>query len=235
ELHLQFVDAPPDDPLFAPDPYDIMHQQSMYGSVIAHTARTFDLVRARLRDMTPEQRALAEQVLAREGELDGVFGRITKRRIDGTRIRSHGDYHLAQVLWTGEDFKIIDFEGEPGRPLSQRRVKRQPLRDVSGMLRSLRYASAAALRSSQRPEDIPRMEPWAHAWTHWVTASFLGGYLEKAQGTRLLPRTDSDLALLLEFFLLEKCIYEIGYELNNRPDWVEIPLRGLLELMAGGA
>ncbi len=235
ELHRQFVDAPPDDPLFAPDPYDIMHQQSMYGSVIAHTARTFDLVRARLRDMTPEQRALAEQVLAREGELDGVFGRITKRRIDGTRIRSHGDYHLAQVLWTGEDFKIIDFEGEPGRPLSQRRVKRQPLRDVSGMLRSLRYASAAALRSSQRPEDIPRMEPWAHAWTHWVTASFLGGYLEKAQGTRLLPRTDSDLALLLEFFLLEKCIYEIGYELNNRPDWVEIPLRGLLELMAGGA
>ncbi|MGE0401874.1 MAG: maltose alpha-D-glucosyltransferase [Kofleriaceae bacterium] len=235
ELHQQLVDAPPDDPLFAPEPYDIMHQQSMYGSVIAHTARTFDLVRARLRDMTPEQRALAEQVLAREGELDGVFGRITKRRIDGTRIRSHGDYHLAQVLWTGEDFKIIDFEGEPGRPLSQRRVKRQPLRDVSGMLRSLRYASAAALRSSQRPEDIPRMEPWAHAWTHWVTASFLGGYLEKAQGTRLLPRTDSDLALLLEFFLLEKCIYEIGYELNNRPDWVEIPLRGLLELMAGGA
>ncbi|MGE0401675.1 MAG: maltose alpha-D-glucosyltransferase [Kofleriaceae bacterium] len=235
ELHQQLVDAPADDPLFAPEPYDIMHQQSMYGSVIAHTARTFDLVRARLRDMTPEQRALAEQVLAREGELDGVFARITKRRIDGTRIRSHGDYHLAQVLWTGEDFKIIDFEGEPGRPLSQRRVKRQPLRDVSGMLRSLRYASAAALRSSQRPEDIPRMEPWAHAWTHWVTASFLGGYLEKAQGTRLLPRTDADLALLLEFFLLEKCIYEIGYELNNRPDWVEIPLRGLLELMAGGA
>ena len=235
ELHRQLVDASADDPLFAPEVFDIMHQQSMYGSAIAHMARTFDIVRGRLRDMSPELCAVAEQVLAREGDLDRVFARITKRRIDGIRTRSHGDYHLAQVLWTGDDFKIIDFEGEPGRPLSQRRVKRNPLRDVAGMLRSLRYASASALRSGQRPEDVSRMAAWAHAWTHWVSAAFLAGYIEKAQGTRLLPRTDADLSLLLEFYLLEKCVYEIGYEINSRPDWVEIPMRGLLELMAGSA
>ena len=233
ELHLQLVDAAHDDPVFAPEPYDIMHQQSIYGSAIAHTARTFDLVRGRLRELTPEVRALAEQVIAREAELDRVLARVTKRRVDGIRTRAHGDYHLGNVLWTGDDFKIIDFEGDPGRPLSQRRFKRNPLRDVASMLRSLRYASATALRSGQRPDDIPRLDVWAHAWSRWVSAAFVSGYLEKAQGTRLLPRTDADLALLLEFFLLEKCVYEIGYEIDNRPAWAEIPMRGLLELMAG--
>jgi maltose alpha-D-glucosyltransferase/alpha-amylase len=148
------------------------------------------------------------------------------------RTRIHGDYHLAQVLWTGEDFVIIDFEGEPGRPLSQRRFKRNPLRDVAGMLRSLQYASAAALRIGRhRPEDVPRLEVWARAWSEWVSASFLGGYLDRARTTRLVPASDADLSLLVEFFVLEKCIYEIGYELNNRPDWLEIPLRGLLGLI----
>jgi maltose alpha-D-glucosyltransferase/alpha-amylase len=147
-------------------------------------------------------------------------------------MRIHGDYHLGQVLWTGNDFVIIDFEGEPGRPLSQRRFRRNPLRDVAGMVRSLRYASAAELRSGRhRPEDAVRLEAWARAWSGWVSAAFLAGYLERAQGSRLVPTNGADLAMVLEFFLLEKCVYEIGYELNNRPDWLEIPLRGLLELL----
>ena len=232
ELHLQLASAPADDPLFAPEPYDIMHQQSVYGSAIAHTARAFDLVRAHIGELAPDVRGLAEQVLAREGDLDHLFARITKRRIDGIRIRTHGDLHLGQVLWTGEDFKVIDFEGEPGRPLSQRRFKRNPLRDVAGLLRSLHYASAAALRAGQRRDDIPRLDAWSHAWNSWVSSTFLGGYLEAAHGSRLLPRTEPELALLLGFFLLDKCVIEIGHEIRNRQDWVEIPLRGLLELMA---
>jgi maltose alpha-D-glucosyltransferase/alpha-amylase len=232
ELHLQMVAAPVDDPLFAPEPFDIMHQQSIYGSAIAHTARSFDLVRGRIRDLPAETRALAEQVLAREGDLDRVFARITKRRIDGIRIRTHGDFHLGQVLWTGDDFRIIDFEGEPGRPLSQRRFKRNPMRDVAALLRSLHYASASALWSGQRRDDVPRLDAWSHAWNNWVSAAFLGGYLERANGTRLLPRTDADLALLLEFFLFDRCVVEIGKELDQRPDWVEIPMRGMLELLA---
>jgi maltose alpha-D-glucosyltransferase/alpha-amylase len=231
ELHLRLADLP-NDPLFAPEPYDIMHQQSLYGSAIAHAARTFDLVRGKLAALSPEVRALAETVLSREGELDQRYSAITKRRIDVARTRIHGDYHLGQVLWTGDDFKIIDFEGEPGRPLSQRRSKRNALRDVAGMIRSLRYASAAALRDGRhRPEDAQRLEVWGRAWSGWVSSSFLAGYLERAQGTKIVPRNDAELTLLLEFFLLEKCVYEIAYELNNRPQWVDIPLRGLLELL----
>jgi maltose alpha-D-glucosyltransferase/alpha-amylase len=231
ELHVVLA-SEPTDPLFAPEPYDIMHQQSMYGSVSAGMARTFDLLRARLPTLSPESRLLAEQVLARDGEIDRALERITRRRIDVIRTRIHGDYHLGQVLWTGEDFLIIDFEGEPGRPLSQRRFKRNPLRDVAGMLRSLDYATAAALRDGRhRPEDLPVLDVWARAWVQWVSASFLGGYLDRVAGTRIAPANDSDLELLLRFFLLEKVVYEIGYELNNRPDWVEIPMRGLLSLM----
>jgi len=235
ELHVELASAV-GDPMFAPEPYDIMHQQSIYGSVVAHAARTFELLRSRLGSLPPETRALAEHVVMREPELDAVLSRITRRRIDVVRTRLHGDYHLGQVLWTGDDFKIIDFEGEPGRPLSQRRFKRSPLRDVAGLLRSLRYASVAALRSGRRrPEDIAKLEPWARAWSLWTKAAFLGGYLERAQGSRLVPKTDADLQLLLDFFLVEKCVYEIGYELNNRPEWLEIPMRNLLELLGGHA
>ncbi|MDB4963548.1 MAG: alpha-amylase [Myxococcales bacterium] len=231
EMHVSLA-SDPVDPLFAPEPYDIMHQQSLYGSVSAQVARTFDLIRARMRTFTPEQRMLVEDLLPREGEIDTAIAQVTKRRIDVIRMRIHGDYHLGQVLWTGDDFVIIDFEGEPGRPLSQRRFKRNPLRDVAGMLRSLQYASAAALRDGRhRPEDVAKLEPWGRAWSDWVSASFLGGYLDRAKGTRLVPTNEKDLALLLDFFVLEKCVYEIGYELNNRPDWVEIPLRGLISLL----
>ena len=100
------------------------------------------------------------------------------------------------------------------------------------MLRSLEYASAAALRDGRhRPEDVATLQGWANAWSQWVSASFLGGYVDRVAGSRLVPPNDADLDLLLRFFLFEKVIYEIGYELNNRPDWVEIPMRGLLALL----
>ncbi|NVB77288.1 MAG: maltose alpha-D-glucosyltransferase [Kofleriaceae bacterium] len=231
ELHLVLA-SDPNDPLFAPQPYDIMHQQSIYGSVSAHMARTFELLRSHMPSLDPHVRAQADQILAREVEIDRLLEKITRRRIDVIRTRIHGDYHLGQVLWTGEDFLIIDFEGEPGRPLSQRRFRRNPLRDVAGMLRSLDYAGEAAMRDGRhRPEDREVLEVWANAWTDWVSASFLGGYLDRISGVRIVPPNDGDLEMLLRFFLLEKVIYEISYELNNRPDWVEIPLRGLLSIL----
>jgi maltose alpha-D-glucosyltransferase/alpha-amylase len=228
ELHLVLA-SEPNDPLFAPQPFDIMHQQSMYGSASGHLARTFDLLRSQVARFTGEQRALVELVLPHEAHIDRQLAAITTRRIDATRIRIHGDYHLAQVLWTGDDLVIIDFEGEPGRPLSQRRFKRSPLRDVAGMIRSFHYASAAALRDGRlRHEDVARLAAWAPPWADWVSAAFLGGYLDRAKDGVLMPKKQADLELLLGFFLLEKCIYEVGYELNQRPDWIEIPLRGLI-------
>jgi maltose alpha-D-glucosyltransferase/alpha-amylase len=165
--------------------------------------------------------------------VDARLAEVVSRKIEVDRIRSHGDYHLGQVLSTGDDFVIIDFEGEPARPLIERRYKRCPLRDVSGMLRSFHYAGAAALRRGRvRPEDAPLLERWVEAWVGWACAAFLAGYFRAAQGATFVPASDADTQLLIDFYALEKCIYEVAYELMNRPDWLEIPLRGVARLLS---
>jgi maltose alpha-D-glucosyltransferase/alpha-amylase len=152
------------------------------------------------------------------------------------RTRNHGDYHLGQVLHTGRDLVIIDFEGEPTRPLGERRLKRSPLRDVAGMLRSFHYViNGSTLRTelgaSIRREDEATLRPWIRAWYHWVSAAFLHGYRQSTAGASFLPTDESEWAILLDAFLLHKAFYEVSYELSNRPDWVQIPLRGILELL----
>jgi maltose alpha-D-glucosyltransferase / alpha-amylase len=152
------------------------------------------------------------------------------------RIRHHGDYHLGQILYTGKDFVIIDFEGEPSRPLGERRLKRSALRDVAGMLRSFEYAAFAELyrqtdQGSLPARDASTLEPWAEFWSAWVGAAFLKSYLAFSADQPFIPCKPEDLRLLLRAFLLEKAIYELGYELNHRPAWIGIPLRGLTRLL----
>lgn len=173
------------------------------------------------------------------------FGSILNLKITAQRTRTHGDYHLGQVLYTGKDFIIIDFEGEPARPLSERRMKRSPLRDIAGMLQSFNYAVNQALRYQVeigmiRPESLAQMEPWAHFWYGWVACAFLNSYLltatdgeavARGASDSFLPKTTQELQVLLNVYLLEKAVYELGYELNNRPDWVEIPLQRILQLL----
>ncbi|HEX6463190.1 MAG TPA: hypothetical protein VFZ98_02000, partial [Vicinamibacterales bacterium] len=148
------------------------------------------------------------------------------------RIRIHGDYHLGQLLWAESDYYILDFEGEPARSLPERRRKESPLKDVAGMLRSFDYAAYAALfaASDRREDAFSRLEPWARAWVHWTSASFLRGYTNTAGSAPFLPADRTQRASLLELFLIDKALYELRYELNTRPDWVRIPLRGLEEL-----
>jgi maltose alpha-D-glucosyltransferase / alpha-amylase len=137
------------------------------------------------------------------------------------------------VLFTGDDFVIIDFEGEPARPTSERRYKRCALRDAMGMLRSFSYVAEAVLRSGRvRPEDIAPLIPWAEAWTTWVGSAYLGSYLQSIAGTPLAPASPELTDLLLEFYELEKVIYEVEYELNNRPEWLHIPLAGMARILA---
>ena len=149
------------------------------------------------------------------------------------RIRCHGDYHLGQVLYTGKDFVIIDFEGEPIRPISERQIKRSPLRDVAGMLRSFHYAAYARLFEQQeagliRSDDFSHLESWGEFWHTWVSVLFLKAYLEVAAQGDFLPQTLEELQVLIDIYLLEKAIYEVGYELNNRPEWIRIPVQGIL-------
>jgi maltose alpha-D-glucosyltransferase/alpha-amylase len=154
----------------------------------------------------------------------------------GSRIRTHGDYHLGQVLRTASgDFAVIDFEGEPARPLAERRQKAPPLRDVAGMLRSIAYAAATLAASVERQLDLPTRELLTARWERDVRYGFLTAYLARQGGNAtLLPRNESNAARLLLFFEIEKSFYELAYELNNRPEWVGIPMRGIAKLLVAG-
>jgi maltose alpha-D-glucosyltransferase/alpha-amylase len=154
------------------------------------------------------------------------------------KTRYHGDLHLGQVLVAQDDFFIVDFEGEPARAVSERRLKRSPLTDVAGMLRSFDYAAHTVLYGAAggdviRSQDVPVLAPWARFWQQWASSAFLRAYLQQVAESSLVPRNREDLARLLNVLVLEKNVYELGYELNNRPEWVRIPLAGLLHALAG--
>ena len=222
-------------PSFAPEPFTPFYQRSLYQSMRNLTAQTFSLLRKRVGTLPETLRGQGREVLEMEERILKRFQGILDRKITAMRIRVHGDYHLGQVLFTGKEFVLIDFEGEPARSLAERRIKRSPVRDVAGMLRSFHYASYAPLigevGGSVRSDDVKSLEPWADCWNAWVSAAFLQGYLAAAKEGAFLPRTREELSILLDTFLLEKAIYELGYELNNRPDWVKLPLLGILSLM----
>jgi len=155
--------------------------------------------------------------------------------LTGLRMRIHGDYHLGQVLYTGSDFFIIDFEGEPARSPVDRRRLRSPLADVAGMLRSFHYAAFGVLfmplpGAQIRPEDRAPLEPWARYFHQVCARAFTAGYLDAASGAPFASAPEQ-LDTTLRLHLLEKNLYELLYELDNRPGWAELPLRGLLELL----
>jgi maltose alpha-D-glucosyltransferase/alpha-amylase len=219
------------EPGFGQEPFTLLHQHSVYQSAHAELARCFKKLRQSERSLPEDAAALAKSVLSAERVIDEQLRRITQSKISATRIRCHGDYHLGQVLFTGDDFVVIDFEGEPGRPVSDRRYKRNPLRDVAGMLRSFAYAAETALRSERvRPEDRARLAPWANAFRAWACASFVRSYLAGIQGESYCPPNPETTRLLLEFYELEKALYEVNYELNNRPQWLAVPLAGLARI-----
>jgi maltose alpha-D-glucosyltransferase/alpha-amylase len=153
--------------------------------------------------------------------------------LTAAKIRIHGDYHLGQVLWSEQDFYLLDFEGEPARSVAERRLKQSPLKDVAGMVRSFGYAAYAGLfaLTASRQADLERMEPWARIWQTWTTAAFLKGYFAATAGGPFIPAVASQRDALLQLFVLDKALYELNYELNNRPDWVRIPLYGIIDLL----
>ncbi|MBC5772657.1 maltose alpha-D-glucosyltransferase [Pontibacter sp. KCTC 32443] len=218
---------------FAPEDFSLHYQRSLYSSLTSLVRSNFDSLRQHLPKLPDAVRAEAEEVLNMRSEILERLKRIFSRKIDTLKIRTHGDYHLGQVIFTGKDFIIIDFEGEPARSFSERRLKRSPLRDVAGMIRSFHYAAYNALFQQDRAgkEDGGYLEDWAEQWYHYASNFFMYCYLEKTMGTGIVPDKEEDFEILMETFLLEKAIYELGYELNNRPDWVLIPIRGIKYIM----
>ena len=215
---------------FAPEPFSTLYQRSLYQAMRGSAGRVLRQLRTQLPSLPEAVRADAEQVIARQSQIFTHFARLLKRRIDAMKIRVHGDFHLGQVLNTGKDFVIIDFEGEPRRPLGERSLKRPPLVDVAGMLRSFDYAATVAL-TRETEADAPRLEAWKPPWVESASRNFLTGYLAVAGGAPFLPADSDDTKLMLELFLLDKAIYEISYELSYRPDYLPIPLTAVLRLL----
>lgn len=225
---------------FKPEPFSTLYQRSLFQSQRGLTAQVFQMMRKKIKDLPETMRQDAQSILDLREDILNRFRSMLKRKINAVRTRIHGDYHLGQVLFTGKDFIIIDFEGEPLRPISERRIKRSPLRDVAGMLRSFHYAAYSALFSRQtggtmRPEECQSLESWARFWNLWVSVYFFKGYMNVASREAFIPHEAEELQILLECYLLEKAIYEVGYELNNRPDWLKIPFQGILQLVGSAA
>jgi len=234
ELHVALA-SDRENPNFAPEPFSTFYQRSIYQYARNLTGQVFLLLKKQLKSLPPDTQQLGHLVLNRQEEFLGRFQLILNEKITAMRTRYHEDYHLGQVLYTGNDFIIIDFEGDPTRTFSERRMKRSALRDVAGMLQSFYYATSIALYSeidsgTIRPDNLPLMKTWSTFWYKWVSAAFLNSYLEVAAKDTFLPKNHQELKVLLDGYLLEKIIYDLGYELNNRPDRVEIQLQQLLQL-----
>ncbi len=233
ELHLALAGDTPTE-AFAPEAWTKDDVARVVADAAAQMARARGLLESDQMAIATEAVVAARELIARaEAALHERYDPGTGSVPVGTvaRIRIHGDYHLGQVLWAEGDFYILDFEGEPARPLDERRRKESPLKDVADMLRSFSYAAYAALfaHTAGRGGELERVEPWAHAWQRWTGAAFLKGYLAVAGAAGFLPADPGPRAALLDLFLLDKVLYELNYELNNRPDWARIPLRGLSE------
>jgi maltose alpha-D-glucosyltransferase/alpha-amylase len=230
EMHLALAgDA--DDPAFAPRPFTAADASALRAAIAEGGRHALAVLRDHVGALPQAVAGDASRLLERG---PAVLNRLGDERQDnpgGQKIRCHGDYHLGQVLWVDNDFVILDFEGEPTRTVDERRARQSPLKDVAGMLRSFHYAAYAGLFAFTRgrPEDFGRLEPWAELWFQWAAAAFLRAYRAAAGGAAFLPGPGG-FAALLDSFMLDKAFYELVYELNNRPDWVRIPLRGILAL-----
>jgi trehalose synthase-fused probable maltokinase len=243
EMHAALA-APSADPRFSPEPIERPEREALARDVEESVVRAWALADERAAHLPADAVARLKGLRARRGEVDACLAAFVDAA-SGTatplKTRVHGDLHLGQVLVSGRDFVLIDFEGEPARPLAARKAKRSPLVDVAGMLRSLHYASVAAWRTGSRdpsgdasgghpPRDARSR---AEAWHVAARREFLRAYDDAARVRSVLPAREDLRSALLRFYLLEKCVYELHYELNNRPDWVTIPVLGLESLLEG--
>lgn len=231
ELHLALASST-DESAFVPEPITGADLDSLLARLREHASGVFDLLKERIAVLPDEVFEIAASVLGQRRRILEVFETLKGSSLHTHQIRIHGDYHLGQVLRTKMDFVILDFEGEPARSLSERRLKQSPLKDVAGMLRSFSYAAYASLinYTNRHPEDLTRLEPWAQLWERSVGAEFLRAYRETIRDSDLLSLNSSDFRKLLNVFLLDKALYEVLYELNSRPAWIRIPLMGILSM-----
>src|SRR5437899_8100513 len=232
EMHLalassdEFADFTPE----STSPADV---QRWIEDVVARAERVFDALRQRRDTVREADRQLVDQAVAQGARLRDRLSALLPRDIDGLNIRHHGDFHLGQILIVKDDIFIIDFEGEPRRALKERRRKAPAARDVAGLIRSIDYSATAALERALKvaPDEHGKIAAALAEWRGRSTAAFLAAYRESMADQRLWPADPRAAEQLLDFFLLEKAFYEIEYELAYRPEWLRVPLMGLLRIL----
>jgi maltose alpha-D-glucosyltransferase/alpha-amylase len=231
EMHLALA-ADPHDPAFAPESFTAADAAALHAAIAAGARQALAALREHVGQLPESVAAAARRLLERGPALPDRTGDRRTEAEGGQKIRCHGDYHLGQVLWLDNDFVILDFEGEPTRTVAERRAKQSPLKDVAGMLRSFHYAAYAGLFAfaQDRPQDVERHRARAETWFRWASAAFLRAYRAAVGQAAFLPHGSDGFSALLDSFMLDKACYELEYELNNRPDWVRIPLSGILAL-----
>lgn len=237
ELHLTLA-ANEQLAAFKPEPFTVDYQRSIVQATRDRMTSGWGLLAEQMARLSDDVKPLAREVLGFREALESKLDVLHSVRVDASRIRCHGDFHLGQVLYGESDFTILDFEGEPAQPIEMRRLKRSALYDVCGMLRSFHYAATVALQSDRaRAGDHGLLAHWSAAWYRWTSAVYLCAYLRKAREQPkppvFLPSEPAELRALLRLHLIDKCCYELSYELNNRPAWVGVPLAGLLNLAKG--
>jgi len=235
EMH-QALAVQTTDPDFKVEPLAPADIAAWSSEAVAETRQLLAQLEQGLASLPPSARAIAEAVLAQRDTLIRRIEAASAMQPSGGRSRIHGDYHLGQVLVTDADVMIIDFEGEPKRSLAERRAKSSPLRDVAGMLRSFHYAEWTALsRYTEAKGAVPEaVRSKVENWRRQVSADFLSAYETHIAGASSYPADPVFAKALTDLFLVQKAIYEVGYELANRPDWVEIPLSGIKDLLNEG-
>jgi maltose alpha-D-glucosyltransferase/alpha-amylase len=235
ELHLA-LSSDGKSPEFAPEAFTPFYQRSLYQTMRNTARHSLQKLRDELPNLPAETQPPAQRVLEAEPQLLKYFQSLLAVRVSAARIHCHGDYGLGQVMHTGKDFVIVDFEGHPKQAVTERRIKRLVLRDVTGMLCSFRYATDMAL-SRQVAQDALAEEtrrtlaPWAETWRAWVSVAFLKGYLEKLGPSPLLPATDRELQSLLEIYLLHRLVDELGDHIGPQPALVRPACEGILQLL----
>ena len=240
EMHRALAEHAGDDPDFIPEPISPKDIAEWRNDLAAAAAEMLSQLERDRHSLAPPTQALAERLHTLREELFGQICTLIPDEVSAQKTRFHGDFHLGQVIDVQHDFFIIDFEGEPARPLTVRRRKSSPLRDVAGMIRSFDYAAVAAVRhlAEARPAAEPRMTQLAEAWRQLAVDGFRAAYRKTMRGCAAYPASKKQAREMTAFFTLEKAVYEVSYELANRPSWVDIPLKGVLGILArtsGGA
>lgn len=243
EMHTILGRVP--DPGFAAEPFSKLYQRSFYQSLRTLTGRLCQRLALARMSLPDQTRPLAERLIAAGPELLKLFRSVLDPGLGGLRIRCHGNYVLEQLFYTGKDFIVGDFEGEPGKPVGERRLKKSPLHDVAAMVRSFDYAVQSVLLGLSSPrgrtvglireEDREVLGAWASAWYEQAASEYVTEYVQHVAETNLLPSSRERLRTFLDVLLLEKALREIDLEMTDRPDWLIVPLRGVVRMLGEGA